>query len=142
VLVNSSPRASETLYFQNAAGKLFYHPAGYVRMAWSAERLPLDVLQAYYEQALKLLRTLGAHKILSDHGGRAPLLAAAQVWLTEDWIPRAIREVGFNYCAIVDGMDPMHRLSTQSVVSAAPAALTFKRYASVADAEAWLKNMR
>ena len=140
--MNSLPRASETAYFQNAAGKLFYHPAGYVRMAWSAERVSLEVLQAYYEQALKLMLTLGAHKVLSDHGQRAPLVAAAQTWLTQTWIPKAIAQAGFSYCAIVDGVDPLHRLSTQSVVSAAPSAVTFRRCNTVDEADAWLRGVR
>jgi len=142
IFVNSLPRASETAYFQNAAGKLFYNPAGYIRMAWSAERVPLDVLQTYYEQALKLMSTLDVHKILSDHGQRAPLVAAAQSWLTQTWIPHAIAQVGFSYCAIVDGADPLHRLSTQSVLSASPSAVVFKRCNTVEEADAWLRKKK
>jgi hypothetical protein len=140
--VNSIPRASETAYFQNAAGKLFYHPAGYVRMAWSAERVSLEVLQVYYEQALKLMLTLDAHKVLSDHGQRAPLVAVAQSWLTQTWIPKAVEQARFSYCAIVDGADPLHRLSTQSVVSASPSTVVFKRCHTVEEADAWLRGVK
>lgn len=140
--MNSLPRATETFYFQNAAGKLFYTPAGYIRLAWSAERVPLAVLQAYYEQALKLMDTLGVHRILSDHGQRAPLVAEAQSWLTNTWIPKAIAQVGLDFCAIVDGVDPLHRLSTQSVVSAAPSAVTFRRFNTVDEADTWLRSLR
>jgi hypothetical protein len=45
------------------------------------------------------------------------------------------------HCAIVEGANPMHRLSTQSVVSAAPAGLVFKRFDAMPDAEAWLISM-
>ena len=140
--MNFLPRVSETAYFQNAAGKLFYNPAGYIRLAWSAERVPLEVLQAYYDHALKLMDTLGVHHVLSDHGQRAPLVAAAQHWLTHTWIPQAIAQVGFDYCAIVDGVDPLHRLSTQSVVSASPSAVTFRRFNTVDEADAWLRSLR
>ena len=129
--MNSLPRAQETLYFQNVAGKLFYHPLGYVRLAWSTGRLPVEEIKTYYEQVLTLLLNTGSHKILSDHGQRAPLSGLAQQWLTGDWIPRAIRLARASYCAIVEGADPMHRLSTQSVVSSAPAGMLFQRFSTV-----------
>ena len=140
--MNSLPRSQETLYFQSSIGKVYYQPAGYVRLAWTAERVTLDVIQTFYEQALGLLRSTNARRILSDHGQRAPLTTAAQQWLTTDWIPRAMREAHVAHCAIVEGADPMHRLSTQSVVSAAPASFVFKRFDTVETAETWLLKLK
>lgn len=139
--MNLLPRAQETLYFQSAAGKLYHHPAGFVRLAWSAERLTLDLIKGYYEQVLALLLNAGAHKILSDHGQRAPLTGAAQQWLTETWIPRAMSQARTRHCAIVEGADPLHRLSTQSVVSAAPAGFVFQRFSTVEAAQIWLASL-
>lgn len=133
-----SARTQETLFFQNAAGQLYYQPAGFVRLAWSANRAPLDALKAFYAQALALLLRTGTRKILSEHGQRPPLSGAAQEWLTGEWIPQAIREARVRYCAIVEGSDPMHRLSTQSVVSASPSGLVFQRFSEMAAAESWL----
>jgi hypothetical protein len=139
--MNSLPRAQETLYFQNAVGKLYYHPLGYVRLAWGPERVPLEMLQAYYEQALTLLLNTRTHKILSEHGQRVPLSAAAQSWITSSWIPRAMARAQVRHCAIVEGADPMHRLSTQSVVAASPAGFIFQRFTTIEDAERWLLSM-
>ncbi|MBF9140193.1 hypothetical protein [Hymenobacter properus] len=139
--MNSLPRAQESLFFQNAAGKVFHHPSGYVRLAWGPDRTALDVIKAFYEQVLALLLTSGARKILSDHGQRAPLPAAAQSWLTETWIPRAMSQARTRHCAIVEGADPLHRLSTQSVVSAAPNGFVFQRFSTVEDAESWLRSV-
>jgi hypothetical protein len=136
-----SPYAKETLFFQNPAGKLYYQPAGYVRLAWAPERQPLEIIQAFYEQALALLMSTGVRRILSDHGARAPLPVAAQEWLTASWIPRAMTQANTHSCAIVEGADPMHRLSTQSVVSTAPAGFKFKRFDNFAAADAWLRSM-
>ncbi|TVT41936.1 hypothetical protein FNT36_10985 [Hymenobacter setariae] len=135
-----SAYAKETLVFQNQAGKLFYQPAGYVRLAWAPERQPVEIIQALYEQVLALLKSTGARRILSDHGARAPLPVAAQEWLTTDWIPRAMSQANTHHCAIVEGADPMHRLSTQSVVSTAPAGFKFKRFDNFAAADAWLRS--
>ena len=131
-------RAQETLFFQNAAGKVFYQPAGFVRLVWAPERAALEAIQAFYEQVLALMLSTATRKILSDHGQRAPLSGAAQEWLTGQWIPRAINQARAQYCAIVEGADPMHRLSTQSVVSAAPAGLVFQRFSTMEEAEQWL----
>ncbi|OON67834.1 hypothetical protein B0919_16765 [Hymenobacter sp. CRA2] len=115
-----------------------FHAAGFVRLAWSAERIELADLQAFYEQALTLLVGVGVGRILSDHGQRQPLPAAAQQWLIDNWIPRAIRQAHVYYCAIVEGNDPVHRLSTQGVVGRAPSDMQFKRFSNRAEAEAWL----
>lgn len=136
-------RQSETLSFQNEAGQLFYQvAAGVVRLAWSAERASLATIQEFYEQTLRLMLRTGSYKILSYHGQRAPLAGPAQEWLTSNWIPRAISQAGARYCAIVEGANPLHRLSTQSVVAAAPTGLAFRRFAALAEAEAWLAQVR
>jgi hypothetical protein len=140
--MNSLPRAQEILYFQNAAGRVFHHPSGYARLAWSSDRTSLDVVKAFYEQVLALLLNTSARKILSDHGQRAPLPAAAQSWLTENWIPRALNQARTRHCAIVEGADPLHRLSTQSVVSSSPSGFIFQRFSTVEEAEAWLQSVK
>jgi len=139
--MNLLPRTQETCYFQNVAGNVFYQSAGFVRLAWSAEHAPLEAIQAYYEQALALLLNTNTRKILSDHGQRAPLSGAAQQWLVEQWIPRAISQARASHCAIVEGANPMHRLSTQSVVSSAPKGIVFQRFSAVEAADAWLRSI-
>ena len=137
------PLTPETLYFQNAAGRLYYQAgAQVVRLAWAAERIALAATQEYYEQVLALMLSTGSHKILSCHGQRAPLPMAAQEWLTGNWIPRVIAQAGARYCAIVEGADPLHRLSTQSVVAASPSGLQFRRFAELTEADAWLRQAR
>ena len=139
--MNSLPRAQEKRYFQSLAGQLYYQPAGYVRLAWAPGRIPLDVIQAYYEQVLALLQSTGVRRILSDHGQRSPLPAAAQEWLTTNWIPRVIAQTNTHHCAIVEGADPMHRLSTQSIVSTSPQGFIYKRFDTVEAAEVWLAKV-
>jgi len=136
-----STYAQETVFFQNSAGKLYYQPAGYVRLAWAPERQPLETIQDFYEQVLALLESTGVRRILSDHGARAPLPVVAQEWLTTNWIPRAMTLANTHHCAIVEGADPMHRLSTQSVVSTAPEGFKFKRFDNHSAAAAWLRSL-
>lgn len=133
----------ETQYFQNAAGRLYYR-AGLqaVRLEWAAGRITLADIQEYYEQVLVLMLSTGSHRILSCHGQRAPLPGPAQEWLTGNWIPRAIAQAGARYCAIVEGADPLHRLSTQSVVASSPSGLQYKRFSDMHEAETWLSQVR
>lgn len=131
-----------TSFFRNSAGSVLFHSAGYVELLWGTGRLELADLQAFYEQALKLLQSTASGKVLSVHGQRAPLSAAAQQWLTTDWIPRAIQQARFRHCAIVEGHDPMHRLSAQGVVAAAPSTVVFRRFQHRADAEIWLNTQQ
>lgn len=135
------PATTELLAFENQAGRLYYQPAGYVRLAWATGRLELSVMQAFYEQVLSLLLRTSARRILSEHGQREPLSQAAQQWLATDWIPRAMQQARTHHCAIVEGGNPVHRLSTQSVVSTAPAGFQFRRFATFAPADAWLREL-
>lgn len=132
--------AQQTPYFESAAGHIYYHTVGYVRLAWAPGRLPPATIEAYYEQVLLLLRSTNCRRILSEHGQRAPLPAEAQTWITTNWIPRAMSLANTRRCAIMEGANPMHRLATQSVVNASPAGFLFKRFDNFPDAEAWLLN--
>ncbi|QKG58751.1 hypothetical protein GKZ68_20245 [Hymenobacter sp. BRD128] len=136
-----TPRAQEKLYFESPAGRLYYNKAGHVRLAWAPERLSLATIEAFYEQTLALLSSTGSRRILSEHGQRAPLPAEAQQWIIANWIPRAMTQAGVRHCAIVEGANPMHRLATQSVISAAPAGFVFKRFDAMPEAEAWLASV-
>ncbi|GAA4494229.1 hypothetical protein GCM10023172_04000 [Hymenobacter ginsengisoli] len=131
----------EKLYFESPAGRIYYDVAGYVRLAWAPGRLSQAIIEAFYEQALALLLSTGSRRILSEHGQRAPLPAAAQQWITADWIPRAMTRAGVRHCAIVEGANPLHRLSTQSVVSMAPAGFVFRRFDTLPEAKDWLASV-
>ncbi|MBC6613054.1 hypothetical protein H8B15_19180 [Hymenobacter sp. BT507] len=139
--MNTLIQARETQFYQNEAGRLLYNTIGYVHLAWSAERITQAALETFYEQVLLLLLRTGSTKVLSEHGDRRPLTAEAQQWIATNWVPRAIAEVNFTYCAIVEGADPIHRLSTQSVISISPAQLTYKRFSLMAEADAWLQSL-
>ncbi|UOR03672.1 hypothetical protein MUN82_12005 [Hymenobacter aerilatus] len=139
--MNTLIRARETQFYQNEAGRLLYNTIGYVHLAWSAERITQTALEAFYEQVLALLLRTGASKILSEHGGRRPLSAEAQQWIATNWVPRAIAEAGFGFCAIVEGEDPVHRLATQSIISISPNQLLYKRFSLMSEADAWLQSI-
>lgn len=137
----SSLQTRATSYFQSIAGQVRYHSAGYVGLQWSGERIGQSQLEAFYGQVLELLQSTSSYKVLSEHGQRMPLSAEAQAWISQVWVPQAMQLAGFSYCAIVEGIDPIHRLSIQSVISASPVGLVYKRFVELEDAEQWLKTV-
>ncbi|WP_324670673.1 hypothetical protein [Hymenobacter sp. GOD-10R] len=140
-MATSHARPPKAPHFANAVGDIYYSTQGHIHLQWSADRIQLTDLQAFYEQALLLLDNTDSRKILSEHGQRQPLSAAAQHWITREWLPRAMKQVRAEYCAIVDGSNPMHRLSTQTVITDAPSDFIFKRFDTVSEAEAWLGSL-
>jgi hypothetical protein len=137
----SSPRLHETLYFRNPAGSILYHSAGYVRLSWNASSSKSAEVMGLYEHALTLLQRTGTTKILSHHGQRQPLSPELQQALAQDWIPRAVRQARLAYCAIVDGEDPILRLSAQAVASQSDTSPVFGRFPSLEEADQWLARL-
>ncbi|MBC6991088.1 hypothetical protein [Hymenobacter sp. BT491] len=137
----SSPRLHETLYFRNPAGTILYHSAGYVRLSWNASSPQSAEVMGLYEHALTLLQRTAATKILSHHGQRQSLSLELQQALTQDWIPRAVRQAGLSYCAIVEGENPVQRLSVQAIVAQSATAPVFKRFRTLEEADLWLKTL-
>jgi hypothetical protein len=132
---------SKAPYFKNSAGNVYYVGEDYVQLAWSTAKISLADTQVFYEQVLTLMRQNGARKILSEHGQRQPLSPAVQHWIIHNWIPRAMQQAQVAYCAIVDGSNPMHRLSTQTVIFEAPEGFTFKRFSTIIEAQTWLRSL-
>lgn len=133
--------STEAPFFANQAGKVYYHPAAYVRLVWQPGRLPLDAIQEVYEHVLLLLLRSDVRRILSEHGLREPLTQVAQEWITNSFIPRTMQQASCYHCAILEGTNPIHRLSTQSIVSAAPSGFFFRRFDTLEAADTWLREL-
>ena len=105
-----------SLYFHNELASVLEHRDGYARIDWNPVPIQSSALRTVYEQVLRLLRTTGFTKILSDHQLMAPLLPADQLWLSQEWVPRAIAEAGYRHGAVVESHDLLSRTSVVQVV--------------------------
>jgi hypothetical protein len=45
-----------------------------------------------------------------------PLLPVDQLWLSQEWVPRAIAEAGYRHGAVVEAHDQLSRTSVAQVV--------------------------
>ncbi len=59
-------------------------------------------LRAIYEHVLRAMQRYHVTALLVVHGQREVIPAAVQSWLATEWIPRAIREAGYERCALVE----------------------------------------
>lgn len=131
---------SPTQYFRNAAAVISYYPAGYVRLEWQPVASTATELRAIYEHVLRAMLHHRATALMSIHNQRPPMPPEVQAWLTDDWMPRAVREVGYGRCAIVEADMPLSRLAARAVGSNVTGPLNYQYFDSETAAEAWLRG--
>ena len=130
---------SATLLFTNSAGQLAAHSDGFLQVTWGAGARPLAATQALFEQMLAQLQRYGWSRILIDQRAMTPFDKAEQTWITTDWLPRAVREGGYRYGAVVVSPTVLVRLATAFIttyVQGLP--LLYRSFDTEADALRWL----
>jgi hypothetical protein len=129
----------KSFYFQNPAITIS-HAAGYLRLDWSEARTTEDELREAYQQVLLAMKHYSTGKTLSYHGQRPLIPLGVQNWLTQEWIPRAVREAGYTRCAVVESVNPLGRLASGAVARSVPSQLDFRHFPTLAAADAWLRS--
>ena len=127
-------------YFRNPAATISYMSAGYIRLDWQPVAATAPELRAIYEQVLRAMRHHSATSLMTVHNQRPPMPPDVQSWLTQDWMPRAVAEVGYGLCAIVEAAQPLSRLAARSVGSAFAGQLRYQYFDSETAADAWLRR--
>lgn len=105
----------ESLYFHNSLAYVIELPGAYVRVDWQAAPMFSSSLREVHEQLLQLLKEKQLRKVLSDHQLMPAIMPKDQQWLITDWLPRAVLESGYRYCAIINAHDVYNRLSTSYI---------------------------
>lgn len=126
-------------YFRNAAATISYAPAGYIRLDWQPVPATSAELRAIYEHVLRAMLHHRATTLLTLHNNRPPLPPDVQAWLTQDWMPRAVAEVGYGRCAIVEAEMPLSRLSAHPVGSNVRGQINYQYFGTEAAADTWLR---
>ncbi|TGE14380.1 hypothetical protein [Hymenobacter elongatus] len=131
--------SNASLYFHNELATVIEHADGYARIDWNPVPISSSSLRAVYEHVLRLLRSRGFSKVLSDHLLMPPIQPDDQQWLIQDWAPRAVREAGYRHCAIIQAYAAANRLATTRVVQQLePTMLTVRYFDDNRAAEQWL----
>ncbi|WP_460585694.1 hypothetical protein [Hymenobacter arcticus] len=91
-----------TQYFRNPAAAISYCSKGYIRTDWRSMAAEPGELRAIYEHVLRAMQRYHVTALLFVHGQPEEIPAATQRWLVAEWVPRAIREAGYERCALVE----------------------------------------
>ena len=132
---------SATLLFTNSAGQLAANSDSFLHVTWSAGARTLAATQALFEQMLTHLQRRGWSAILIDQRAMPPFDKAEQTWVATDWLPRAVREGGYRYGAVVVSPTVLVRLATAFIttyVQGLP--LTYRSFDTEAEALHWLQQ--
>ncbi|TGE26963.1 hypothetical protein [Hymenobacter metallicola] len=130
--------AASSIYFRNALCTISYYEAGYVQLVWSEAAATADELQALYGHTLQVLKHHRTGRLLTDHRLRQPLPLTAQHWISQQWIPQAVREAGYSHCAIIENQTPLGRLAARAVGDEVAVPLKFQFFNDLSEAAAWL----
>jgi hypothetical protein len=127
-------------YFSNAAATISYSPAGYVRLDWQSVPATAAELRSIYEHVLRAMLHHRASRLMTVHKQRPPMPPEIQTWLTQEWLPRAVAEVGYGHCAIVEATTPLSRLAARSVGIGMKGELKYEYFENDVAADAWLRS--
>ncbi|UOQ53139.1 STAS/SEC14 domain-containing protein [Hymenobacter cellulosivorans] len=136
----SLPSSVSSIYFRNALCTISYDSQGYVLLVWADVVCQEQELHAIYEHTLQALRHHRTGKLLTDHRQRQPLPLSAQQWIAQHWIPKAMQEVGYSHCAILENQTPLGRLAARAVGDAVTLPLDFRYFSTLEEASAWLSK--
>lgn len=133
--------ASLPVLFHNAAGQLREDPTGFLYTRWAAQPRTLADTQALFSRMSEALRQRGWCKILINQVELRPFSPDEQQWITQQWLPQAVREGGYRYGAVVVSHDAYTRLATAYITtSVGGLPLRYRSFDEEAQAIAWLRQ--
>lgn len=129
------------VYFENAAGRVLEHPAGYVVFVYRPGPRQLRDFQALITYAGHLLVRNGWHRILGDQRQMVPLTAEERAWVVTFWQQHTTQHLDHLCAAVVLAQDVFARLAASQLKSEMRYAnMTYQQFANERDAIAWLKQ--
>ena len=129
------------VYFENPAGRVLEHPAGYGVLVYSPGKRELTELQALLVHTGQLLRRRQWHRLLGDQRRMTPYTEQESAWILGYWLDPANQQPQGLYAAILLAEDVFARLSTTQLISdAKAAALTYHFFDNELTASAWLQQ--
>ncbi|MBF9236207.1 hypothetical protein I2I05_02250 [Hymenobacter sp. BT683] len=138
-----SNKPARSLYFENANGRIWEEPEGYLRLEYRPG--PREILQfrALLTHVAQALSRRNWDKILVDQRDMAPFSPAEQAWMTNEWLPYAVQNHGYRYGAVLVANNVFARLSmNQLVMATRNLAHTYRTFEAEAPAMVWLLEQR
>ncbi|TDN37091.1 hypothetical protein E4631_07440 [Hymenobacter sp. UV11] len=105
---------------KNAAGQVLVDPVGFLRLHWSGPFRTLADTQAMFTTAAQALNERGWSRILVNQVYMLPFTPQEQLWISQEWLPTAVRHSGYRAGAVVVATNVITRLATAFITSSAP----------------------
>ena len=137
------PSVARTIYFENNVGRIWEEPDAYLRLEYRPgprEELQFRALLNHLAQALS---RRGWDSILVDQQAMTPFSPEEQAWMVSHWLPRAVRENGYRYGAVVVAHNVFARLAmTQLILGSKDLPHTYRTFENDVEAAAWLLSFK
>ena len=131
--------ASRTIYFKNNAGCLWEEPQAYIRLDYYPGARDEVQFQALLTHAQQAMRRHSWSKMLVNQQQMSAFSPSEESWMINEWLPRAVREAGYRFGAVVVAHDVFARLAMNSVVmSSRKLGHLYRSFEHEAEAIAWL----
>lgn len=127
------------ILLQNAAGQVLADPAGFLRLHWSAQPRTLAETRAMFTTAAAALARYEWGRILINQVNMLPFSPQEQQWISQEWLPEAVRTSGYRFGAVVVATNVLTRLATAYVTTSfSDSPLRYRSFDTEAEAVAWL----
>ncbi|MFC6221881.1 hypothetical protein ACFP2F_01410 [Hymenobacter artigasi] len=136
-------KANRSLYFENSIGRIWEEPEGFLRLEYRAgprEQVQFRALLTHTAQALSRRQW---SKMLVDQREMSPYNPSEQDWMTNEWLPRAVKENGYRCGAILLAHNVFARLVTnQFVMASRSLSHTYRTFETEDEAMVWLLEQK
>ena len=130
--------SDSAILLQNSAGQVIAEPDSYLRLDWSNQPRAFADTCAMFAAAAQALRQHGWGRILVDQLQMQPFSPREQLWISQEWLPAAVRESGYRFGAVVVAANVLTRLATAFVTSMPELPLRYRSFSTEAEALEWL----
>jgi hypothetical protein len=120
------------------SGQVIAEAAGYLRLHWGSQPRPFADTCAMFNTAARVLRQHGWGRILVDQVDMLPFTSKEQLWISEEWLPAAVKESGYRHGAVVVAKNVLTRLATAFVTSTPELPLRYRSFGTEREAVDWL----
>jgi hypothetical protein len=109
--------ASRTIYFKNSIGCIWEEPQAYLRLEYYPGPREEAQFRALLTHARQAMQRRSWSRLLINQQQMSAFTATEESWMTNEWLPQAVRENGYRYGAVMVAHDVFARLAMNSLLT-------------------------
>lgn len=130
---------TRTIYFKNTVGCIWEEPEGYLRLDYYPGARQEGEFKALLTHVRQAMQRHNWDRLLINQQQMSPFKPAEESWMVNEWLPQAVREVGYRYGAVLVAHDVFARLAmTSLVMTSRKLGHTYRNFEHEKEAVAWL----